>query len=92
VRPTRCRRYRVDPEAALAAVRTNHPGADPNPGFRTQLALWHSMDCRLNMANQAFRLYSVAKLARAREYNGYINATAVQADPVRNGPGAGCRV
>ena len=75
------RTRRLDPDEALAVVRAAHPAADPNPGFRTQLALWHSMDCKLNMADEAYRLYSVAKLAREREYNGYINATAVQPDP-----------
>jgi hypothetical protein len=39
------------------------------------------MDCKLNMADEAYRLYSMAKLAREREYYGYINATMVQADP-----------
>jgi hypothetical protein len=48
-------------------------------------------DCKLNMADEAYRLYSVAKLAREREYNGYINATSVRADPgaeVHGGGGA----
>ena len=71
----------VDPEEALRLVRLAHPRASPNEGFLAQLSLWHTMGCKLNMADEAYRLYSVAKLAREREYNGYVNATAVQPDP-----------
>lgn len=71
----------VDPEEALRLVRLAHPPASPNEGFLAQLSLWHTMGCKLNMADEAYRLYSVAKLAREREYNGYVNATAVQPDP-----------
>ena len=66
----------VDPEEALRLVRLAHPRASPNEGFLAQLSLWHTMGCKLNMADEAYRLYSVAKLAREREYNGYVNATA----------------
>lgn len=71
----------VDADDALEVVRRAHPRADPNAGFVAQLRLWRSMDCKLNMADEAYRLYSVARLARRREYRGYVDATDVQPDP-----------
>ena len=71
----------MDPPDALDIVRRAHPHADPNRGFLAQLELWRSMDCKLNMADEAYKLYSVARLAREREYRGYVDATDVQPDP-----------
>ena len=75
----------VDADDALEVVRRAHPRADPNAGFVAQLRLWRSMDCKLNMADEAYRLYSVARLARRREYRGYVDATDVQPDPGAEG-------
>ena len=71
----------VDADDALEVVRRAHPDAHPNAGFVAQLRLWRSMDCKLNMADEAYRLYSVARLARRREHRGYVDATDVQPDP-----------
>ena len=71
----------MDPPDALDIVRRAHPHADPNRGFVAQLELWRSMDCKLNMADEAYKLYSVARLAREREYRGYVDATDVQPAP-----------
>ena len=77
--PTSCARATWTPRRRSAWSAS--PRASPNEGFLAQLSLWHTMGCKLNMADEAYRLYSVAKLAREREYNGYVNATAVQPDP-----------
>ena len=71
----------LDVEEALRVVRVNNKNASPNAGFIAQLALWSSMDCKLNMADEAYRMYVVAKMAREREYNGYVAATSVRPDP-----------
>lgn len=73
---------------ALRVVQKNNPAASPNAGFIAQLALWSSMDCKLNMADEAYRMYVVAKLAREREYNGYVQATSVRPDPGLSSSGA----
>ena len=66
---------------ALRVCQKNNPAASPNAGFIAQLTLWSSMDCKLNMADEAYRMYVVAKMAREREYNGYVQATSVRPDP-----------
>ena len=75
------RARRLEVAEALRVVQKNNPAASPNAGFIAQLALWSSMDCKLNMADEAYRMYVVAKLAREREYNGYVQATSVRPDP-----------
>ena len=52
----------LDVEEALRLVRVNNKNASPNAGFIAQLALWSSMDCKLNMADEAYRTYVVAKM------------------------------
>ena len=71
----------LDPESALELVRRAHPAAAPNAGFLAQLELWHAMGAKLNVADDAFKAYAVAKLAREREHNGYVAATSVRPDP-----------
>jgi len=71
----------LDVDRALEMIRENNSNAQPNDGFTAQLALWFSMDCKLNMADEAYRVYVVAKMAREREYNGYVDATSVRPDP-----------
>jgi dual specificity phosphatase 12 len=53
----------VDPDEALAIVRAAHPAADPNPGFRTQLALWHSMAGWMHHSLPGVRLVTCTTLA-----------------------------
>lgn len=71
----------VNVDEALTTIKKNNKNAQPNDGFISQLNLWHSMGCRLNMADEAFKMYTMAKMAREREYNGYVEATSVRPDP-----------
>ena len=56
---------------ALRVCQKNNPAASPNAGFIAQLTLWSSMDCKLNMADEAYRMYVVARCARARVQEGW---------------------
>jgi len=55
----------LDGDDALAAVAAASPGADPNPGFRAQLAVWHAMGCAHDASIPEFRAHR-AGVAAAR--------------------------
>jgi|TARA_B100000683_G_scaffold276862_2_gene332493 dual specificity phosphatase 12 len=74
----------VNIDDALAAVEAL--GGAPNDGFRSQLELWAQMGCRVSTANEAYKLWSVAKIARERDERGYLESTSVMRDP--GAPGA----
>ena len=66
-------------EQAMASVEAR--GGAPNEGFQAQLSLWAQMGCRVSTANEAYKLWSVAKIARERDERGYLESTSVMRDP-----------
>ena len=69
----------VDADDALEVVRRAHPDAHPNAGFGNSACA--PMDCKLNMADEAYRLSSVARPARRRNTAGTSTPRNVQPDP-----------
>ena len=74
----------LDSDSALEVV--GALGGCPNDGFAAQLALWGDMGCKISTANEAYKLWSVAKIARERDERGYVASTSVMRDP--GAPGA----
>jgi len=79
----------LNADAALALMRREHPGADPNAGFMEQLRLFSSMGCRLNVKEPQYRRHRVTQLARDYangDGSGGVNAAVnMNADPATAG-------
>ena len=65
----------LDPDTALQKLKKNHPAAEPNSGFMTQLHLFHCMDFKLDSKYVPYRRFLAQQAAVQYQNTGSLDAS-----------------